>query len=613
MQHYFTRFAMVCMGCLYVLMSSCLADVDLDNIDTDTSVHLSMGIPLGETSIRVGDLLGDSTLSGLRVDSVNGRYVYSDTMSSSYDFYAIDLVDYVQPHEVALCLDSILVSLLPSLPEVPEIPDLPFLPDIPSILDSLDVEVSLPANTTVDINIPIELDLSGLNADRGNQRLDSIEVNLAKFLATISLKNIDFAWSDIQTLELSLGKGFRCFGSNVISIPVDAGDFNQKLPIDLKNFNIVLLEDPQLGPIPSNMLNSLEFNLHLVLKTSQEIPLKTNQEIRLGLGMQDIDFAAIYGYINTTSYLHQVVDKMPLDELWGSWSALDGLIIPIREPSIKLYFEHALSMPLLVKINKFGVSSGNETKYATFNGQPSTKIHIPAQIPLDAPLNARATDSIILDYTPEHGNLAELFTIHPENISYDFSIEGDTSIQKQFRITNDLRMNMKWGIDMPFEFNEGIHISYNTTIDSIDLTALQLDSLIAEIQAIKQVDEVDLHLFLTIENWIPFDIFGHITLYNEANEVVQLSGMEKETLDLHLLYPKDHVVDGVVVEPSKNIISLELHKDDFARLASVNHIELSVDLGDNVDVVKLAPDESLHISAGITADIDAVINLFEAL
>ena len=254
MQHYFTRFAMVCMGCLCVLMSSCLADVDLDNIDTDTSVHLSMGIPLGETSIRVGDLLGDSTLSGLRVDSVNGRYVYSDTMSSSYDFYAIDLVDYVQPHEVALCLDSILVSLLPSLPEVPEIPDLPFLPDIPSILDSLDIEVSLPANTAVDINIPIELDLSGLNADRGNQRLDSIEVNLAKFLATISLKNIDFAWSDIQTLELSLGKGFRCFGSNVISIPVNTGDFNQKLPIDLKNFNIVLLEDPQLGPIPSNML-----------------------------------------------------------------------------------------------------------------------------------------------------------------------------------------------------------------------------------------------------------------------------------------------------------------------------------------------------------------------
>ena len=67
------------------------------------------------------------------------------------------------------------------------------------------------------------------------------------------------------------------------------------------------------------------------------------------------------------------------------------------------------------------------------------------------------------------------------------------------------------------------------------------------------------------------------------------------------------------MEPSKNIISLELHKDDFARLASVNHIELSVDLGDNVDVVKLAPDESLHISAGVTADIDAVINLFEAL
>lgn len=613
MQQKFTQFAMVCMCSWCMLMNGCIADVDLDNIDTSASVHLSIGIPLGGTSIRVGDLLGDSTLVGLHVDSVKGRYVYSDTMSSSYDFYAIDLVDHVQPQEVSLCLDSILTSLLPSLPDVPEVPDLPFLPDIPSILDSLGIEVTLPANTAVDIDIPIELDISSLNADRGNQRLDSIEVNLASFLATISLRNIDFSWSDIQSLELTLGKGFRCFGSNVISIPVGNGEFNQKLPIDLRNFNIVLLEDPQLGPLPSNTLSTLEFNLHLSLTTSQDITLKKNQEIRLGLGMQEIDFAAIYGYINTSSYLRQVVDNMPLSELWGSWSALDGLIIPIREPSIKLYFEHSLSMPLLIKLNKFGVSSGTDYKYATFNGEPSTEIHIPAQIPLDAPLTARATDSIVLDYTPEHGNLAELFTIHPENISYDFSIEGDTSEQNQFRITNDLRMNMKWGIDMPFEFNEGIHISYTTAIDSINLTALQLDSLLAHIQAIKEMDTVDLHLFLTIENWIPFDILGHIALYNANNEIVKLSGMEKETLDLHLLYPKDHVEDGVVVKPSKNLISLELHKDDFAQLASVDHILLTVDLGDNVDVVKLAPDESLHINAGITADIDAVIDIFEAL
>ena len=86
--------------------------------------------------------------------------------------------------------------------------------------------------------------------------------------------------------------------------------------------------------------------------------------------------------------------------------------------------------------------------------------------------------------------------------------------------------------------------------------------------------------------------------------------MESETIDLHLSYPENKIVDGLVVEPSKNLITLTIHKEDFAKLASVEHIMLTAELGENKDVVKLTPDASLHINAGVTANIDAVLDVF---
>ena len=56
-----------------------------------------------------------------------------------------------------------------------------------------------------------------------------------------------------------------------------------------------------------------------------------------------------------------------------------------------------------------------------------------------------------------------------------------------------------------------------------------------------------------------------------------------------------------------------LSLEDFAKLASIEHIILTAELGQNKDVVKLTPDASLHINAGVTANIDAVIDIFNLL
>lgn len=604
MQRIFINLIMVCMCCTCVLLNGCQADVDLNNIDTSTSIHANVGIPLGNTTICLGDFLGDSTLGGLTVDTLN-RYVYSDTMSTSYDFYSIDILEYIEPTKISLCIDDILLSALG---------DLPSIPDIPGLFDDIyDLGLHLPAGQSFAVDIPIQLDISAMNNDLEHQRLDSILVKLVDFTATLSLENINLSWQDIQKMDITFGNGFKCSGSNIVSIPTANGDFDRDFSIKLQDCGIILVEDPTRPLGADNMLETLDLTLHLEFYTHQELALQRNQNIVFGISLKDLEFDAIYGYFDASDYMHLSVTDMPLSDLWSSWSALDGLVLPIREPSIMLCFEHALSLPLLIHINSFSVSSGDEERYACFNGRTFGEFRLPAKIALDAPLNTRAKDTIVLDYTPERGNLSELFKVHPDNISYDFSIEGDTTEQKQFRITNDMKMDVTWAVNVPFEFNEGIQISYSDTIANLQLDMLQLDSLLAEVSNNGSIDTADLHLYLTIENWIPFDISGHFTLHDKDHGLVQLSNMESKTIDLHLSYPENKIVDGLVVEPSKNIISLTFHKEDFAKLASIEHIILTAELGQNKDVVKLTPDASLHINAGVTANIDAVIDIFNLL
>ena len=601
MQRIFEKLIMLCMCCACILLSGCQADVDLNNIDTSTSIHANVGIPLGSTTICLGDFLGDSTLGGLSVDTLN-RYVYSDTMSTSYNFYSIDMLEYIEPTEISLCIDDILLSTLGNLPEIP---------NIPGIFDDIyDLGLSLPAGQSFAVDIPVRLDISAMNDELGHQRLDSIRVKLLDFTAALSLENINLSWQDIQKMSIILEDGFRYSGSNVLDIPTANGAFGKDFSIKLNDCGIILVEDPTRPLGFDNLIDTLGLTLHLEFYTHQELALQRNQNIVFGIGLNNLEFDAIYGYFDASDYMHLSAANMPLSNLWSSWSALDGLVLPIREPSIMLCFEHALSLPLLIHINSFGVSSNGEERYAQFNGRTSGDFYLPAKIALDAPLNTRAKDTIILDYTPERGDLSELFKVHPDNIFYDFSIEGDTTEQKQFRITNDMKMDVTWAVNIPFEFNEGIQISYSDTVGNLQLDMLQLDSLLAGANINGSIDTADLTLYLTIENWIPFDISGHFTLHDKDHGLVQLSDMESETIDLHLSYPENKIVDGLVVEPSKNLITLTIHKEDFAKLASVEHIMLTAELGKNKDVVKLTPDASLHINAGVTANIDAVLDVF---
>ena len=184
---------------------------------------------------------------------------------------------------------------------------------------------------------------------------------------------------------------------------------------------------------------------------------------------------------------------------------------------------------------------------------------------------------------------------------------------QQFRITNNTNINLTAALNIPFSFNENVHISYTDTIHDVNLTQLQLDSLLSEAQIIKEINEAQLQLYIVVENAIPFNIESKLTMYNANHEIVQLNAMQESYIQLSIDYPET-ITNGIATSPSVNTLPIAtISTDDFDALASVKYIVFDASLGDNPDAVKLTPEASLRLTLGVTANIDAVIDLEEII
>ena len=65
----------------------------------------------------------------------------------------------------------------------------------------------------------------------------------------------------------------------------------------------------------------------------------------------------------------------------------------------------------------------------------------------------------------------------------------------------------------------------------------------------------------------------------------------------------------MIIAPKETIITLDIHREDFEKLASVKYIIFNAKLGENKYPVALMPNYKLSIHAGVDTDICAIIDL----
>ena len=206
-----------------------------------------------------------------------------------------------------------------------------------------------------------------------------------------------------------------------------------------------------------------------------------------------------------------------------------------------------------------------------------------------------------------------------------YYIEADTTTDmKQFRMTDDTHIYVDAAIEAPLDFDDGVNVVYSDTIDSIYIeeftlkslllsmdstTEINVDSTYDAVDSVLDVQDCHLQLFLTLENYIPFEVMGSFRFYNENDSLITFNGDSTRTqYDILLDCPTD-IVDGEVVTPVENELVLAIAKGDFKNISSIRKIVFTASIGKNAVPAKLTTNSALRAYIGVAADVSAIVDV----
>lgn len=568
--------------CLFLIamvgigLAGCHSDVNLGDVTVDSKVNARLSLPIGEVSATFGDLIG-LVNEGVGI-SINEDGVLEYNIWQHYDreFHKIVLTDYVGNVEK----DMLIQSVNPSL-------------------------VMIPAATEVDVPFELVINFGGVNDDLSDERLDSMVIEEARFTTKISTKDLTITDNDIQKVVLELGPQFRRGKGKSVELP----DFHldQDVPIVLDDFTLVMMQDETKDPGNDNVVNQANIRFILTLKTGENVIVAANSGFHFTFKVEFMEYSALYGYFepgNQTS--HADVIDVPFSIPGG-----EAMVLPIKEPQITLKFTYGLSMPLSVRVNEISAYHSDGTKtYATWGGSSSSLLQLYSVLPISAPLDATIQDSsIMMNKEPQNGAIDRFFLKEVQKLGYDYKIEVDKNrvvngaVMKQYRMTQNTQFGLDFNFKMPFVFNPGLNVSYADTIQDIDLSRADLDSLAAMTKGvITKIDSAELSLYIVIENNIPVDMQLDATFLDEDNSPLALDQLK----DIEI---EGATMSGSQVTAAKTVKTVAIHTEDFDKIAKTKAIKFRARIGDDQKPSTFLADQKLKIKLGVTGDVQAVLNL----
>ena len=592
------------------LWCGCDADVDLNNIDKDVKVDANLAFPVGTAKVTLGDFVGDGTW-GIFVDSLDntGVLVFKDTFGMARDFHKVELSSYISKTSLQMNMyDKVGGTIVGS-------------------------------GTTIPLEFPLSLKLSGINQDQSYQRLDSALIKNASFVSKISQSGgMPLDWDWIERVTITLGNAFsRAQGNEVEVYSKGQGyGYGQEIPINVDEFSMNLMKDKNpLTPEAygnDNVVDSCDFKVTIYVNIPEAagvIAVPSSASFQYDLDVQFIDYYAIWGMFKASSDMSDE-NEVSLTQELGVWKMFESATLPFAEPKIDVKITTHIAGALMVKGDYLYVQEdGGAPVYATFDGNQSMyKYFNPNEyLGLDSEIGDSATMHILFDKDPARGCLDKLFTVKPDRLGYKFSVDFFRQETPQIRVTDNTDIRINAECELPMIFNEGVSVAISDTIHNINLSALTLDSLLQDApEIIDTINEAALTLALQIENSIPLQFKASFVCLDENGDVV----IDPQTNNPLLLTDSDTILipapdhqftqstSSWAVTPSQMTATIKVDDDKLNTLAAVKQIIFRASLDDESlghandpghFNVKLTKYEGLSVKIGIGASLDAVLDL----
>lgn len=600
-------FLTTCIVGLGLLMHSCDAGVDLNNIDTTLEVKANVATPIGSLHATLGDFIGDGTWG---IYAENGVLTFKDTFSIERKFHNLDLSQYISHANMDLKLHDQLGGL----------------------------NYIVGTGEQVALTFPMTLHLTGINNNEAYQRLDSALIEHASFVSNITKAGglpVEWEWIDRVTINLS-EKFFHRPEGNIVTIYEKGGKggYGQNMQINVDDFSLNLMKNrnPQgFRDYWENVVDSCDLSVTMYVTIPAEaglISVPSDAAFHYDLGVQFIDYKAVWGMFEASSEMSDE-NEIVIADAWSAWANLKSAKLPLADPSIDLQITTQIAGALELTGDYLYVSDEkNPPVYATFEGnQTFYKVFKKNEcLPLSSEIGASKTVHQLFDKDPQRGRIDRLFSIHPEKLGYKFSVDFNQVETPQIRITNNTSIHVDAICNLPFVFNEGVMFDYSDTIADIDLSMLDLDSLLADVTLLDTLEQASAVLALTFTNDIPFQIKGVFTCLDENNNVVIDPKTEKPFLitgnDTVLIpspeYTYNELALNWIPKPVNRVETIRVDRETLETLQKVKSIALYASIDDHAlsDVfaegnftTKLTDKEGLRIKIAVGANIEAILKL----
>ena len=600
-------FLTTCIVGLGLLMHSCDAGVDLNNIDTTLEVKANVATPIGSLHATLGDFIGDGTWG---IYAENGVLTFKDTFSIERKFHNLDLSQYISHANMDLKLQEQLGGL----------------------------NYIVGTGEQVALTFPMTLHLTGINNNEAYQRLDSALIEHASFVSNITKAGglpVEWEWIDRVTINLS-EKFFHRPEGNIVTIYEKGGKggYGQNMQINVDDFSLNLMKNrnPQgFRDYWENVVDSCDLSVTMYVTIPAEaglISVPSDAAFHYDLGVQFIDYKAVWGMFEASSEMSDK-NEIVIADAWSAWTNLKSAKLPLADPSIDLQITTQIAGALELTGDYLYVSDEkNQPVYATFEGnQTFYKVFKKNEcLPLSSEIGASKTVHQLFDKDPQRGRIDRLFSIHPEKLGYKFSVDFNQVETPQIRITNNTSIHVDAICNLPFVFNEGVMFDYSDTIADIDLSMLNLDSLLADVTLLDTLEQASAVLALTFTNDIPFQIKGVFTCLDENNNVVIDPKTEKPFLitgnDTVLIpspeYTYNELALNWIPKPVNRVETIRVDRETLETLQKVKSIALYASIDDHAlsDVfaegnftTKLTDKEGLRIKIAVGANIEAILKL----
>ena len=558
---------------------ACDPKIDFDNIDPSVKAEMGIALPVGEFGITLGDLI--PTNEG--VLSVNEQGVYQ--LSAGFDFSQtiddIDVSKYAATKEQTLFISESLNNL-------------------PVIVGPL----------TLPLEFELKMGMDGVNQTLQDERIDSMRLTSATLIADIQ-QNFGLSANNIQKAELILSDDFHRAAGNTIVLPFTS--FNTPTNITLDNFSINFVKDPTLPASDDNVKDTITLTLRLTLNLAagEMITLNTNSKFTVNVTVRINDYEAVYGRLVSNTEVG-IQDCLELSEMWEGFSNLQNFHLNLYDPTISFDLTTSIGTPIRFHLTEFKSENqdGTDVRYAQFNGSNEYEVSLPNYVKVTDSYDQTATNTIV--FNRENGNIGRLFEISPYRFCYNLGFipeaRNGSDQQRIVKGRNFFQATVK--MTLPFAFDEGVSLEYKDTIP-VDFSAVNLDSLLEEVEFIDNVEIRQLHLVLGLQNTLPFDVDASFAFLNANQQDLDIRPTEDGAI--HIAGPKEYGSNGPI--PGVGNTELVVNDEMVDKLKDVRYLVFNVSAKDpqsNLYPLTLEPENGLKIKIALTADVAAYMNLIFA-